>query len=237
MEEKVLILFSGGLDSLLATCKIIEEGYKAVLVHYDNGCMLGIHNVSETASRIIERYGKDKVEFWGIGLTVGYFYSLKNIFFTKNFSELTNDYPTFVPQQLYCLTCRTAMYIYSILLCKQLKIKKIAEGARKSQLFAIEQEEMLEEYKKLLSSFGIELLLPVFDLKSDYEREELLLIRGIMSKVKESQCQLGTPMHEALTSDEISDVVKFFNQELLGPTLRLIKDGEKIPLDNRGKAF
>lgn len=237
MKEKVLILFSGGLDSLLTTCKIVEDGYKAVLVHYDNGCMSGSSNVSKTASRIIKRYGHDKVEFWGIGMVGGYFQTLFQTGFNKHQCDLSIHYPTLTVQQENCLVCRTAMHIFSILLCRQLNIKKIAEGARKSQLFAIEQEEMLEEYKKLLSSFGIELLLPVFDLENDYEREALLLIRGIMAKVEESQSHLGTPMQRFLTLDEISDVAKFFKQELLGPTLHLIKEGEKIPLDNRGKKF
>ena len=40
MEEKqALILFSGGLDSLFTSCKMIEDGWKVTLVHYDN-CLL-----------------------------------------------------------------------------------------------------------------------------------------------------------------------------------------------------
>lgn len=236
MKEKVLVLFSGGLDSLLTTCKVVEEGYKAVLVHYDNGCMSGSSNVSKTASRIVKRYGQDKVDFWGVGMVGGYFRTLYHTVFDRTNRELSQNFPKLTLQQGTCLSCRTAMYIFSILLCQQLKIRKIAEGARKRQWFAIEQEEMLEEYKQLLSSFGIELLLPVFNL-NDYEREELLLIRGFMTKAEESQCWRGIPMSSPLTTGEISDVVKLFKQELLGPTLRLIKESEKIPLDNRGKAF
>lgn len=236
--EKVLVLFSGGLDSILTTCKIIEDGYQAILVHCDNGCMSGTAKISKIASRIIERYGEDKVKFWGIGMTGGYLHTLLNVQgFYKTYSELSKDYPNFTLQQGHCLACRTSMYIFSILLCKQLKIKKVAEGARKSQLFAIEQPEMLEEYRKLLSHFAIELLLPVLDLESDKEREEMLLIRQIMAKVEESQCWLGIPMRNPLTFLEIQDVTNFFNQELLGPTLHLIKESEKIPLNHRGKVF
>lgn len=239
MSEKVLVMFSGGLDSLLTTCKVIEDGYKAVLVHYDNGCMSGASKVCKTASKIIERYGQDKVEFWGIGQMAGYFYVLNNFRFMKypTLSTLANHYPFLIPQQMNCLTCRTAMYIFSILLCKQLKINKIAEGARKSQMFAIEQEEMLEEYKKLLGKYGIELFLPVLDLESDYEREELLLIRQIMPREAKAQCWLGSPMHKPLSAEELANVVKYFQEELLEPTLKLIKESEKIPLDNRGKIF
>lgn len=235
MNEKVLVMFSGGLDSLLTTCKIIENGYKAVLVHYDNGCSVGSKNACTTVSRLIERYGEGKVEFWGIGVTSGYFYSLKNIYLI-NYSKLINSYQLTL-QQVYCLSCRTAMYIFSILLCKQLKINKIAEGTRKSQLFVIEQEPMLEEYKKLLGKYGIELLLPVLDLESDQEREESLLIRQITPKVMESKCLLGTPMLNPLTPEEIDEYVRYFQNELFEPTLKLIKESEKIPLNNQVKMF
>lgn len=77
MREKVLVLFSGGLDSMLATCKIIEEGYKVMLVHYNNGCSSGVERAEKTAQRLIERYGENQVEFLGIGTTMAYFKILR----------------------------------------------------------------------------------------------------------------------------------------------------------------
>ncbi len=68
MEEKqALILFSGGLDSLLTSCKMIENGYQVTLVHYDNGSSSGCETVVETAKRLVRRYGENKVKFWGYG--------------------------------------------------------------------------------------------------------------------------------------------------------------------------
>lgn len=57
-EKKALVLFSGGLDSTLTTCKMIEADYKVTLVHYDNGCSSGTENVLVMAQRLIDRYGK-----------------------------------------------------------------------------------------------------------------------------------------------------------------------------------
>ncbi len=237
MKEKVLVLFSGGMDSLLTACKIVEEGYKAILVHYDNGCSCGSQYVKETANRLIERYGKDSVEFWGIGVTAGYYYAFQGLIANKTNRDFLEQYPHLIYNQLNCLSCRTAMYIFSIALCQQLNIHKIAEGARKSQLFAIEQEDMIIEFKSFLQEFGIELLIPVYNLVSDFEREVLLMIRNINPKVMEPKCLHVVSMNRPLSKEEIEDVVHFFRQELLEPSLRLIKESEKIPLDNRGKMF
>ncbi len=238
MEEKqALILFSGGLDSLLTSCKMIEDGWKVTLVHYDNGSSSGCEYVKETAERLIERYGKDKVKFWGYGLTVGYFKALRDEMYSLEIQEIVQKYPCFNLPQFTCLACRSAMYIYTILLCKQLNIKVVAEGARASQLFAIEQKSMLEEYRKLLNSFGIELMTPLLELESDYDRAIELLIRGINPTVMESQCHLGVPMKKPLTPEEELEVSHIYQEEIKPKCLKLIKMSEKIPLDPRGKIY
>lgn len=235
--EKVLVLFSGGLDSLLTACKLIEEGYHVILAHYDNGSSMNSKCVIETANRLIERYGNDKIEFWGIGMIVGYFSALRYTYFNEKVSTLAQHYPNLIMNQANCLACRTSMYIFSILLCKQLRVNTIAEGARRTQLFAIEQDEMLNKYQELLASYNIKLLTPVLDLENDFEREIELMIRSITPRVLEPKCWLGTPMKEPLTKDEVLDTVKFYQEKLEEPTRKLIKKSEKIPLDGRGKMF
>lgn len=235
--EKVLVLFSGGLDSMLVACKLIEEGYEVVLVHYDNGCSKNSMVVKDTADRLIKRYGNNKVSFWGIGMIVGYYLALRDQYFNMKSQDVAIKYPNLMINQVNCLTCRTAMYLYSVLLCQKLGIKKIAEGARKSQLFAIEQENMIEKYKKLLQDYGMELLTPIIDLISDRERELELMMRQITPKVLEPQCLLGYPMEKPLTEKELNDVIQFYQKELEEPTKRLIKRSKKIPLDGRGRMF
>ena len=41
MSKKIsAILFSGGLDSSLAVCDMIEKGYDVHLLHYDTGALI-----------------------------------------------------------------------------------------------------------------------------------------------------------------------------------------------------
>ncbi len=238
MEEKqALILFSGGLHSLLTSCKMIEDGYQVTLVHYDNGSSSGCEYVKETAERLIERYGENKVKFWGYGLTVGYFKALRDEIYSLELQEIVQKYPYFNLPQFTCLACRSAMYIYTILLCKKLNIKVVAEGARKSQLFAIEQTNMLEQYRNLLNAFGIELATPLLNLESNYDRTLELLIRGINPTVIEPQCHFGVPMKKPLSPEEELEVSHIYQEELKPKCLKLIKMSEKFPLEPSGKLY
>ena len=236
-EKKALVLFSGGLDSTLTTCKMIESDYKVTLVHYDNGCSSGTENVLVMAQRLIDRYGKKSVDFWGTGMIIGYFKVLSSSEILSDPAQLVQKYPHLTMQQFTCLACRSAMYVYSILLCQKLGISVVAEGARKSQLFALEQEKMILKYKKLLKKFQIKLVTPLLTLETDKDREIELMIRGIIPKNYESQCWLGTPMEKALTSKQERDVLKIFDDEIKPKCLKLIKMSKKIDLDPRGKMF
>ena len=68
MKKEVILMYSGGLDSLLSCIRLVNEGYKVYLIHFDNGSSIGTENIQIGVQRLIERY-KDKVEFLGIAST------------------------------------------------------------------------------------------------------------------------------------------------------------------------
>ncbi len=53
------------------------------------------------------------------------------------------------------------MYIASIILCKNYNINEVFDGARKSQLFVIEQTEMLKEFKALFNNYNLSIFYPL----------------------------------------------------------------------------
>ncbi len=220
--KKVLVLFSGGKDSMLTTILLIEQGYEAILVHYDNSFELGSENVKIGYERLVKKYTEDKVKYLGVKKIDAIFRTLVKDFYNLKVDEILKKYGKISFSQFNCLVCRLSMYITTIILCKQLSISVVADGARKSQLFAIEQDDMLNLFKDLFKEYKIDLLLPVKNLENDFEEKNEFLVRGIIPKVSESQCLIGMPLN--VNDDEILVASVNIYENLLYPKINdLIK--------------
>ena len=145
--DECLVLFSSGKDSLLSTILLIEQGYKVKLVHYDNMCSIGCSNVKIGYNRLVKKYGSDKVDYIGIKNISYFFRKFISEMYSMPIDKIKEKYGNISISELNCLSCRLSMYIASIIICKQMNIKYVADGARNSQLFAIEQDEMLTLFK------------------------------------------------------------------------------------------
>lgn len=215
IQKEVILMYSGGLDSILSCIRLINEGYKVYLIHFDNGSCIGTENIQIGTQILKEKY-KDKVEFLGIASTAALFmyYRGKANIENLNAEELNNKYGKISISQYRCLLCRMAMYTYIIALAKKMNIKYIAEGARKSQLFAIEQQELLNEFQKFCNKYDIELLTPVLDVEDEYKKENEIFINGLYPIAYEAKCLLGYPMSRKLTKEEINDIKKLYKDIL-----------------------
>lgn len=206
MNKEVILMYSGGFDSILSCIRLVRDGYKVYLIHFDNGSSIGSENIQIGAQRLINRF-KDKVEFLGIASTASRFIYYREMADIENLNaeELNNKYGKISISQYRCLLCRMAMYTYSVALAKKMNIKYIAEGARKSQLFAIEQEELLNEFRSFCNKYNIELLTPVVDVVDDYEKENEIYMWDVNLCASESKCLLGFAMNRKLSLEELND--------------------------------
>lgn len=228
-KNNVLQLFSGGRDSFLSTCRLLENNNIVHLITYDNGCSLSSENVKHSVDRLINRYGEEQVKFLGVYDIFGIWREFFLSYFNLRSSEIINEYGEITYSQLNCLTCRSSMYIYSIAICKYLSIVKVADGARYSQGFGIEREPMLNRFKGLFKKYNIEIILPVVDLDSDWKRKNELMMYGYTPKVYEPQCLLGVPIeNEGLSEDVISGLITFYDTEILPKCDSLINKVARI---------
>ena len=211
MKKEVLLMYSGGLDSILSCLRLISKGYKVYLIHFDNGSSIGTENIQKGAQKLIEKF-KDKVEFLGIASTAGIFLYYRKMTDIENLNakELNNKYGKISMSQYRCLLCRMAMYTYTIALAKKMNINYIAEGARKSQLFAIEQEELLNEFRILCNKYDVELLIPVYEVENEHQKENEIFMWDINFSACEAKCLLGYPMNKKLTQEELNDIKELY---------------------------
>ena len=220
--KKALVLFSGGKDSMLSSILLIEQGFQVYLVHYDNSFELGNKNVKNGFKRLQEKYGSDKVKYLGVKKIDGIFREFIKDFYNFKTNEISKKYGEITISQFNCLACRLSMYIETIIICNSLGISYVADGARKSQLFAIEQDKMLALFSELFKKYNINLLLPVKDLKDDFQEKNEFLVRGFIPKVSESQCLIGILLKNNNIDDElVSSCINVYNKLLL-PKIDLI---------------
>lgn len=227
--KEILLMYSGGLDSILSMVRLVNLNYKVKLIHFDNGCNISIGMETKRAKYFQEKYGKDKVEYVGKISTISAFRENERILSNIPFSEIQNQYGDCTINQIRCLNCRSAMYYETIIYALRNNIKYIAEGARKSQLFAIEQPIMIKAYKELLREFNIELLLPVYELKDDFRRDNELLRYGIVPVPSEDKCILGMPQEKELPDNQINTINNIFTEEIKTRYIKSLKK-ELLPI-------
>lgn len=217
MEQKeVILMLSGGRDSFLSGCRLLEKQYKIKMVTYDNGCSVGASNAKEVAERIIKKYGSDCAEFLGVYKISGIVREFFFPYFNMKPEEQKLRYAGMTPSQFHCLICRTAMYIHTIWLAQREQAMFIAEGSRKDQQFVIELPGMAQErYPELVKRAGLELLLPVYELNDDWERDNELLRRGYQCKTLEPKCLIGVPIQDSVDQSVIDGVHAYYDKEIL----------------------
>jgi len=235
-EKEVIVLFSGGRDSFLTACKLIENGYKIYMVTFENGIGLQGYNAKYAAEKIIKKYGNDKAEFLGVQCIAGFWREFFLPYYNMKPSEIIKEFGELTISQFHCLTCRMSMYIWSIIKAKQMGIKYIAEGARENQGFVVELPIFISKLKNFLKEYNIDLLLPVYKLNSDHKRKDELLIRGFLPKTLEPQCLIGVPLPSGQAPDnEVQGAAINYLEKIIIPRAkRLIEENLKTFIDKSG---
>ena len=216
-DNDVLLLYSGGKDSTLAAIRLYNAGYNIHFIHFDNGHM---RDQDKPYLTFQETFGKKDDFYFDYELSS---VDIKPIFeeYYSNWStNFTND-PA-LTSEIRCLSCRMAMYTKAIEIAKKEGFKYIAEGARISQKFMLEQLPITNRLKELAESQGIKLLLPVLYVNDDQQEIEELLANGYSSKTWESKCLIGKPAKDKTDEDKIA-IIDYYDSVLKPNILKKIK--------------
>lgn len=216
-DNDVLLLYSGGKDSTLAAIRLYNAGYNIHFIHFDNGHM---RDQDKPYLTFQETFGKEDDFYFDYELSS---VDIKPIFeeYYSNWStNFTND-PA-LTSEIRCLSCRMAMYTKAIEIAKKEGFKYIAEGARISQKFMLEQLPITNRLKELAESQGIKLLLPVLYVNDDQQEIEELLANGYSSKTWESKCLIGKPAKDKTDEDKIA-IIDYYDSVLKPNILKKIK--------------
>ncbi len=216
-DNDVLLLYSAGKDSTLSAIRIYNAGYNVHFIHFDNGHMRDTNKPYITYKNLFEQ--QDDYYFD---------YSLHNINISKIFKEYYSNWilPDTDPEltsEIRCLSCRMAMYTVAIQIAKEKGYKYIADGARISQKFMLEQTPMINRLKELAATYGIKLLFPVLYLEDDEELKEELISNGYSAKTWESKCLIGKAAKEKTEHDK-KVILDYYDKELKPRILEKTKE-------------
>lgn len=217
----ILVMFSGGKDSLLASCRLLNDNNNTLkLITFDNGCMFNCDSAIESTKRLQKKFGANRVNHVGVIKTIGISREFFMPYFNMKPLEQQEKYGCITPSQIHCLICKTSMYIYSIWMAVKNNCEVIATGDRWSQKFAIEQNIMIRNYKQLLNQFGnnkynLKLLNPVYDIESDWDEDNELIRYGFLPKVLEPKCMIGCPINNSVDGLVYESIEKYYLKEML----------------------
>ena len=219
-----LLLYSGGKDSTLAAIKLYNAGYNVHFIHFDNGYM---KDQDKPYLTFMETFDNEKEYYFDYELSSVDVKKIFDEYFGYFSADLSND-PSLV-SEIRCLSCRMAMYTKAIQIAKERGYKYIAEGARISQKFMLEQLPIVTRLKELATSHGIKLLLPVLYVDDDQKEIEELLDNGHSSKTWESKCLIGKPAKDKTDEDE-QFIVDYYDT-VLRPSIQ--KKLKYLPTNNK----
>lgn len=214
-NKHYLVLFSGGKDSFITTCRLVMRGCKVSLISYNSAGEIGEEHLRFGANRLIKRYGIDKVNYIGSYGTYPIISTLNDNWTYFSYKELGEKYPNLTNCQVQCLHCQTAMWIASIAYCLAKNIEYIASGYKKIDVFCTGSTEYIEKIKSVAQEYNINIELPVWDsldegIKRDMEMEN----HRFLSSVLEPKCLIGRKPKNGLSIEEHSDMLKYFDDEV-----------------------
>jgi len=216
--ERCLVLFSGGKDSFISTCKMVEEGYQVSLISFNNGAVVGEENLLHGVTRLQNRYGKERVVYEGIYNTASIISRINEYWTYTPQSKIGKEYPSLVNAQVTCLHCQTAMWVSAIAYAVSHNIKVIVSGCRKSDPFCTGQSRWINAISELAALYEIKIKIPVWDdeewVKSGgWERDQEMARRSFEPQVLEPKCLLGRPVNR-MNRGEIYDMIGYFNNHI-----------------------
>lgn len=226
-KPKALVLYSGGKDSILATCDVITAGYEAILLSCNCGALVAEENLLHGVKQLQERFGTDMVSYAGCAATVATIHRLSEYYTNTPAKEFAKNFPSLTPCQVRCLNCQSAMWVTAMAYAVAHDIKCIACGYKATDEFCTGMQKYWENLISVAGRFDIFLLRPEWDQGSAYERDVKMIRYGLYPVVLEPKCLLGTP---ATPLDGVAqeDMMNYFMENLYAEMWGQVENLSKI---------
>ena len=207
--NKVAILFSGGADSMAAAVHYLKNGYSVKLLTYDNGAEREFEKSEKTAGAIKKAFP---------GKVVWLLKDSRDFFKKLGIAEIDKDIKEY-GDSLICCSCKLAMLSEAVVYSVKNKIKIIADGFNRNQLYYPEQvPEYMNITGRLTEKYGIKYEHPIYGF-SRIKRDALIRSAGIKAKPEQASClfafnRVRNDRVGEYTKTKIPQAVRYINKKL-----------------------
>lgn len=219
-DHTALLLYSGGKDSTLSALRLRKMGYYVDFLHFNNGFMRDADKPYLTFKKTFSKLKGYRFPYELSNVDIkGYFFDYFGPW-RKKYGNIVEGGT--IHSEIRCLSCRMAMYTKAFEIAKKGNYKIIAEGARISQKFMLEQVPMIDRLKEIGSELGIQMLFPVLELEDDEEEKQELIVAGFSSKSWESKCLLGRTAMDKSPEDE-QRILEYYDKTIKPKVLQYVR--------------
>lgn len=156
---KIVVLFSGGTDSLLTSALMAEKFKEVYLNTYHRFGFSSTTNSEVNVWKLKERYRDSRFIHQIIRVD-----KLTKYVFNERYLRNLSKHGFFMLSN--CGLCKLAMHIRTAIFCLDNNIRNVCDGANQNmRLFPDQMKNVLKELRKMYARFGINYMNPVFELE------------------------------------------------------------------------
>ncbi|RLG13536.1 hypothetical protein DRN69_05405 [Candidatus Pacearchaeota archaeon] len=197
----ICVLYSGGLDSVLACAKLLEDPInRLTLLFIDTGYLWYTDLAKIQYQKLKERFGE----------------SVKKLVIL-DIRRLTKEYvveklPSYILEYKFnpvCLACKFLMYSVAIAYCNKMNIRTLADGVSRRQNELPEQRSRIVKWFDTYAwKYGVKLIHPVYEFENKNEVKYELMKYDIPQKSVEPICLFGNSFETNVDEDKL---IKFLD--------------------------
>jgi len=175
IKKEVAVMFSGGIDSLLAAVLLQKEFDKVHLITFDKGYLeFGLKNNLPNIERLKKTYGEEKF--------VNKIIDIKDILKKVSIKSLLKEYRYYGMEVVWCVACRLSMNAGALIYALENNLEAYADGSNKDQIPSKENiigtaenfPKVVQKLKEFASRYYVDFLTPVYDYGGREERRKKL---------------------------------------------------------------
>jgi len=175
VKNEAAVMFSGGIDSLLATVLLQRKYDKVHLITFDKGYLeFGVKNNLPNVRRLQEAFGPDRITHQIV--------KLKKLVKAVSVKKLRKDRQTYNMEICWCVGCRMSMNAGGLIFALENNLAGYADGSNREQIpgpdnlagTAENFPRVVNRHKEFARSYNVEFLTPVYDFGSREERRAKL---------------------------------------------------------------